>query len=59
MFRPIMRNKKDLHLAGCIGDLISKTEIPDKLKDLDVISYVWTNNWKQTLNVTIIIIFTG
>ncbi|XP_060876079.1 ubiquitin carboxyl-terminal hydrolase 8-like isoform X1 [Metopolophium dirhodum] len=33
-----MRNKKDLHLAGCLVDLNSKTEIPDKIKDLDVIS---------------------
>ncbi|KAL4090510.1 hypothetical protein QTP88_025329 [Uroleucon formosanum] len=31
-----MRNKKDLHLAGCLGDLNSKTEIPDRLKELDV-----------------------
>lgn len=35
-----MRNKKDLHLAACIAELDTMTEIPDKLKDLDVISYV-------------------
>ncbi|KAL5235637.1 hypothetical protein ACI65C_003047 [Semiaphis heraclei] len=33
-----MRNKKDLYIAACISELDKLVEIPDKLKNLDVIS---------------------
>jgi len=39
-----MRNKKDLHVAACISELDKMIEIPDKLKNLDVLSYVFNNN---------------
>jgi len=38
MFSQIMRNKKDLYIAKCINELNMKTEIPDKIKRLNVLS---------------------
>lgn len=37
MFSQIMRNKKELYIAKCINDLNKKTEIPGKIKGLDVL----------------------
>jgi len=38
MFSQIMRNKKDLYVAKCLKDLNMMTEIPEKIKGLNVLS---------------------
>lgn len=38
MFSQIMRNKKDLYIANCINELNMKTDIPEKIKGLNVLS---------------------
>jgi len=38
MFSQIMRNKKDLYIAKSINELNMQIEIPEKIKDLNVLS---------------------
>lgn len=46
----IMRNKKDLYMASCMDELMTKTTLPNGIKNLDLLSYVQNIHYIGTIS---------